>query len=38
VLIYRINFYFPPYQFETSLYVKFGKLWNVKFLTKCLVH
>ena len=31
MLIYRIDFHLPPYEFEIGLYVNFGKLWNIKF-------
>jgi hypothetical protein len=36
MVIYRINFYLSPYEFEICLYANFGKLWN--FNPNSLVH
>jgi hypothetical protein len=34
MIIYKINFYLSPYEFDIGLYVNFGKWWNVKFEAK----
>jgi hypothetical protein len=36
--IYGIKFYLSLYDFKTSLYLKFAKLWNIKFQVKYSVH
>jgi hypothetical protein len=32
--MHKIISYPPPYEFEITLYLNFGKWWNAKFQTK----
>ena len=38
MIIYRINFRLPHYEFEIDLYIDFVKWWNINSKPKSLVH